>query len=66
MRRATAAEYLDISPASFDLLNMPCVRLNARGDRMYAKEDVDTYVERLRARPILMDNEGGNAKRKAG
>jgi len=52
MRRGTAAEYLDVSVTQFDKLKIPPIQLlNERSERMWAKEDLDAYVEmRRRAR----------------
>ncbi len=61
MRKTTAAEYLDVSISQFEKLNLPCVRWNERGDRMYVREDLDAAIERLRSQPFKVEDGGKKA-----
>lgn len=54
MRRSTAADYLDISTTQFDRLNLESVQLTERGDRMWAREDLDSYIADLKKKPVRM------------
>lgn len=52
MRKATAAEYLDVSPTTFgDIVNkyrIPSIQHFPRGDRYWLREDLDEYLTERR------------------
>jgi hypothetical protein len=54
MRKSTAAAYLDVSGTQFDRLKIPAIQLTDRGDRYWAKEDLDSYVEERRQARVRM------------
>lgn len=54
MRKSTAASYLDVSATQFDRLGIPALQLTERGDRYWAKEDLDAYIEERRQARVRM------------
>ena len=56
MRRPTAAEYMDLSPAHFDKVakahGLPSFQYTERGDRYYLREDLDAMIEAARKSPV--------------
>jgi hypothetical protein len=48
MRLATAAAYLDVSVTQFNRLGIPAMQLTERGDRYWAREDLDAFIEERR------------------
>lgn len=54
MRRSTAAAYLDVCPTMFDKLTIPAVKLTERGDRYWAREDLDAWIEDKRQARVRM------------
>lgn len=52
MSRTTAAAYLDLSVREFERHPIPAVHLTPRGDKRYAREDLDAFIEMMRERPV--------------
>lgn len=59
MRRATAAEFLDLSPDSFDRIKnqIPSIQHTERGDRYWMREDLECYLQERRKVAVTPRNQ---------